>query len=59
MEGGFLNHWEATIPIPGCRVTLECLGVCTVQLRDDGLIGANEVFFDRSELLAALRRARR
>ena len=26
---------------------------CTVQLRD-GLIYANEVFFDRSELLAAL-----
>jgi hypothetical protein len=48
---GFLNKWHATIPVGG-RV-IEADGVCTVQLRD-GLIYANEVFFDRSELLAAL-----
>jgi SnoaL-like protein len=52
MEGGFLNHWHATIPVGG--TVIECDGVCTVRLRD-GLIERNEVFFDRSELLAALR----
>jgi SnoaL-like domain len=51
MEGGFLNHWHATIPV-GPRV-IECDGVCTVLLRD-GLIERNEVFFDRTELLAAI-----
>jgi ketosteroid isomerase-like protein len=52
MAGGFLNHWHAEIPI-GSRV-IAVDGVCTVSLRD-GLIERNEVFFDRSELLAALR----
>jgi hypothetical protein len=51
IEGGFLNHWRATIPL-GSTV-IECDGVCTVKLRD-GLIERNEVFFDRSELLAAI-----
>ena len=51
MEGGFLNHWHASIPVGG--TVIECDGVCTVQLRD-GLIERNEVFFDRSELLAAI-----
>jgi predicted SnoaL-like aldol condensation-catalyzing enzyme len=50
-EGGFLNHWHATVPVGG-RV-VECDGVCTVRLRE-GLIERNEVFFDRSELLAAI-----
>lgn len=50
---GFLNLWHASIPV-GERV-VEAEGVCTVQLRE-GLIYANHVFFDRSELLAALRR---
>jgi hypothetical protein len=50
MEGGFLNHWEATIPVG--ETVVRCVGVCTVELRD-GLINCNEVFFDRSELLAA------
>jgi hypothetical protein len=36
----------------GARV-VEVDGVCAVQLRD-GLIYRNEVFFDRSDLLAAL-----
>jgi hypothetical protein len=48
---GFLNKWHAVIPV-GAR-TVEADGVCTVQLRD-GRIYSNEVFFDRSELLAAL-----
>lgn len=51
LRDGFLNRWHASIPA-GER-TIEVDGVCTVQLRD-GLIYANEVFFDRSELLAAL-----
>jgi hypothetical protein len=51
MEGGFLNHWHATIPL-GLTV-IECDGVCTVGLRD-GLIARNQVYFDRSELLAAI-----
>lgn len=51
MEGGFLNHWRATIPIGA--TTIECDGVCTVRLRD-GLIERNQVYFDRSELLAAI-----
>ncbi len=50
MEDGFLNLWRASIPV-GSR-TVESEGVCTVQLRD-GLIYANHVFFDRSELLKA------
>ena len=51
LEDGFLNLWHASIPV-GER-TVESEGVCTVQLRD-GLIYANHVFFDRSELLEAL-----
>jgi hypothetical protein len=51
MEDGFLNLWRASIPV-GER-TVESEGVCTVQLRD-GLIYANHVFFDPSELLKAL-----
>lgn len=52
MEGGFLNVWHATIPMEG-ELIVECDGVCTVQLRD-GLIARNLVYFDRSELLAAI-----
>jgi hypothetical protein len=52
LEGGFLNFWHATIPLEQ-ELTIECDGVCTVQLRD-GLIARNLVYFDRSELLAAI-----
>jgi SnoaL-like domain len=54
MEGGFLNHWHASIPVGG--TVIECDGVCTVLLRD-GLIERNEVFFDRSALIAAITEA--
>jgi hypothetical protein len=54
LEGGFLNLWHACIPV-GKRV-LEVDGVCSVVLRE-GKIARNEVFFDRSPLLAALRQA--
>ena len=63
---GFLNFWHASIPLgtgrvapgPGAvgsagRGVVEVDGVCSVQLRD-GRIYANHVFFDRSELLAAM-----
>ncbi len=52
MEGGFLNKWLARIPA-GAR-TLEIVGVCLVQLNGQGLIRRNEVYFDRSELLAEI-----
>jgi hypothetical protein len=51
MEDGFLNLWHASILVDERIVESE--GACTVQLRD-GLIYANHVFFDRSELLKAL-----
>jgi len=49
LRGGFLNYWHAVIP-DGQR-TVECDGVCTVLI-EDGLIVCNEVFFDRTPLLA-------
>jgi len=51
MEGGFLNKWLAVIPAGG--QTVRCVGVCFVQFDGRGLIRRNEVYFDRSELLAA------
>ncbi|MCC6274524.1 MAG: nuclear transport factor 2 family protein [Leptospiraceae bacterium] len=45
---GFLNKWLAKISVGNTIV--ECVGVCTVHIRD-GLIERNEVFFDRSKLL--------
>ncbi len=53
LADGFLNEWHASIPVGEKSVEVD--GVCTVQLRD-GLIYRNEVYFDRSELLAALSR---
>jgi hypothetical protein len=54
IPGGFLNRWHASIPVGG--TVIECDGVCTVELRD-GLIARNEVYFDRSALLAAIAEA--
>jgi SnoaL-like protein len=51
LADGFLNEWHASVPAGDAKVEID--GVCTVQLRS-GLIYRNEVFFDRSELLAAL-----
>ena len=53
LQEGFLNLWHASIPAGGRTVELD--GVCTVQLRG-GLIYANHVFFDRTELRRALER---
>lgn len=52
MEDGFLNKWLAKIPVGS--ITLEIVGVCFVQLDDKGLIRRNEVYFDRSRLLAEM-----
>ncbi|MCM2416543.1 nuclear transport factor 2 family protein [Streptomyces sp. RKAG293] len=52
LEGGFLNYWHAAIPAGDTVV--ECDGVCTVALHG-GLIVKNEVYFDRSALLGAMR----
>lgn len=56
LRDGFLNKWEALIPV-GTN-TLRIVGVCFVQLDEAGLIRRNEVYFDRSPLLAALAAAR-
>jgi hypothetical protein len=52
LEDGFLNKWLAKIPV-GDKV-LEIAGVCFVQINDEGKIYRNEVYFDRSPLLAEL-----
>jgi hypothetical protein len=52
LADGFLNLWHASIPIGPHAIEVD--GVCTVQLRD-GLIYRNEVYFDRSALLRAIR----
>ena len=52
MEDGFLNKWHASIPVG--KDIIECIGVCSVQLNDEGKIYRNEVYFDRSELLNAI-----
>ena len=52
MEDGFLNKWKAMIPVGS--TTVEVVGVCTVQLNEAGKIRRNEVYFDRSQLLAEI-----
>ncbi len=54
LEDGFLNKWLARIPVGSA--TLEIVGVCFVQLDDAGKIRRNEVYFDRSHLLAEIAR---
>ncbi len=52
LEGGFLNKWLAKIPM-GDKV-VECIGVCLVQFNEKREIQRNEVYFDRSRLLAEI-----
>jgi hypothetical protein len=52
MEDGFLNKWQAVIPVGSA--TLNVVGVCFVQLDSKGLIRRNEVYFDRSRLLSEI-----
>lgn len=56
MEDGFLNKWLAKIPVG--PVTLEIVGVCLVQLDSVGKIRRNEVYFDRTGLLAEIAKLR-
>jgi hypothetical protein len=56
MEDGFLNKWLAKIPVG--PVTLEIVGVCLVQLDSAGNIRRNEVYFDRTGLLAEIAKLR-
>jgi len=57
MQDGFLNKWHASIPVG--ETTIEVVGVCLVQLDDAGKIRRNEVYFDRSTLLAEIAKQRR
>jgi hypothetical protein len=52
LADGFLNKWLAKIPVG--PVTLEIAGVCLVQLNDAGKIRRNEVYFDRTRLVAEI-----
>ena len=52
MEDGFLNKWLAKIPV-GQKV-IECVGVCFVQFDSEWKIKRNEVYFDRSKLVAEI-----
>jgi hypothetical protein len=54
LEDGFLNKWLARIPVGD--VVVEAVGVCLVVLDDRGKIRRNEVYFDRSHLLAEIAR---
>ena len=52
LKDGFVNQWHASIPVGG--KTLEVDGVCLVQIAD-GKIYSNQVYFDRTPLVAAVR----
>lgn len=52
MEGGFLNKWLAVIPVGDKKI--ECIGICFVQFNEQGKINRNEVYFDRTELVAEI-----
>ena len=52
LADGFLNKWLAKIPVG--PVVLEIIGVCLVQLDSAGKIRRNEVYFDRTQLLAEI-----
>lgn len=56
LEDGFLNKWLAKIPVG--PVVLEIIGVCFVQLDVAGNIRRNEVYFDRTQLLAEIAKLR-
>jgi len=56
LEDGFLNKWQARIPVGSAA--LEIVGACFVQLDNEGKIRRNEVYFDRSQLLAEIAKAR-
>jgi hypothetical protein len=56
LEDGFLNKWHASIPVGSKAV--DCVGVCFVQFDDQGKIRRNEVYFDRTALIAEIMRVK-
>ncbi|MBI4703039.1 MAG: nuclear transport factor 2 family protein [Deltaproteobacteria bacterium] len=56
IEGGFVLRWQARIPVGAALVEETGLDLVLVQ---GGLVVHNEVYFDRSALLAAMARAGR
>ncbi len=53
VEGGFTLRWKAEIPVKGTVIHETGLDLVLVE---DGLVTRNEVYFDRSALLAAMGR---
>ena len=53
MNEGFLNKWNAKVPVG--ETTLNIVGVCFVQFDDASKIRRNEVYFDRHDLLEAMK----
>jgi hypothetical protein len=55
VEGGFVVRHEATIPLGGGTLVERCMDL--VLLDAQGRIARNEVYFDRSRWMDALKRA--
>jgi hypothetical protein len=53
MEDGFVNRWLAKVPVGAKILAVE--GVCLVRFDDKGKIRRNEVYFDRTPLVAEIR----
>ena len=52
LENGFLNKWLAKIPVG--QKTIEVIGICFVLFDVHGKIRRNEVYFDRTDLVAEI-----
>ena len=55
IENGFMVRWSAVIPAGDVTIRETGLDICVLK---DGLIIRNEVYFDRHEWLAAMRRSK-
>jgi hypothetical protein len=52
VEGGFVLRWKAKIPVGGMVVQEDGMDLVLVR---DGLVTRNEVYFDRTALLVAMK----
>jgi hypothetical protein len=52
VEGGFVLRWKAKIPVGGMTVHEDGMDLVLVR---DSLVTRNEVYFDRTDLLAAMK----
>lgn len=52
VEGGFMLRWKATIPVGGMIIHETGIDLVLVE---NGLVTRNEVYFDRSALLTAMK----